>query len=95
MGCGTGVLAILAEMKGASHIEAIDIDEWCYLNSIENVERNSCHNIKVSKGDASILNSKNSISLLQISIEKYSHSGYSYLCNLLKSKWFIIFKWFL
>ena len=58
MGCGTGVLAILAEMKGASHIEAIDIDEWCYLNSIENVERNSCHNIKVSKGDASILNSK-------------------------------------
>ena len=58
MGCGTGVLAILAEMKGASNIEAIDIDEWCYLNSIENIERNSCHNIKVSKGDASILKAK-------------------------------------
>lgn len=58
MGCGTGVLAILAEMKGASNIEAIDIDEWCYLNSIENIERNSCHNIKVLKGDASILKAK-------------------------------------
>jgi len=58
MGCGTGVLAILAEMKGASIIEAIDIDEWCYLNSIENIERNSCHKIKVSKGDASILKGK-------------------------------------
>jgi ribosomal protein L11 methyltransferase len=58
MGCGTGVLAILAEMKEASNIEAIDVDEWCYLNSIENIERNSCHNIKVLKGDASILKAK-------------------------------------
>ncbi len=30
MGSGTGVLAILAAMKGASHIDAIDIDNWCY-----------------------------------------------------------------
>lgn len=58
MGCGTGVLAILAEMKGATTVEAIDIDQWCFLNSIENVERNSCQHIKVSKGDARILNSK-------------------------------------
>ena len=58
MGCGTGVLAILAEMKGATTVEAIDIDQWCFLNSIENVERNSCQHIKVSKGDARILKSK-------------------------------------
>jgi ribosomal protein L11 methyltransferase len=31
MGCGTAILAILAEMKGAQPIDAIDID-WCYLN---------------------------------------------------------------
>ena len=37
MGCGTGILAIFAEMKGASTIDAIDIDNWCYENSIENV----------------------------------------------------------
>src|SRR5690606_29248210 len=29
MGCGTGVLAILAEMKGAKPIDAIDYDNWC------------------------------------------------------------------
>jgi ribosomal protein L11 methyltransferase len=42
MGCGTAILAILAEMKGAQPIDAIDIDNWCYLNSIENAERNNC-----------------------------------------------------
>lgn len=58
MGCGTGVLAILAEMKGASKIDAIDIDNWCYLNSIENVERNNCNNISVYEGDAQLLEGK-------------------------------------
>ncbi len=55
MGCGTGVLAILAEMKGAKPIDAIDYDNWCYLNSLENVERNNCHHITVLEGDASLL----------------------------------------
>ena len=51
MGCGTGVLAILAEMKGAKPVDAIDIDHWSYLNSLENVERNGCHYISVIEGD--------------------------------------------
>ena len=55
MGCGTAVLAILAEVKGAQPIDAIDIDNWCYLNSLENVERNNCNNIKVYEGDATLL----------------------------------------
>jgi len=55
MGCGTGILAIFAEMKGANPIDAIDIDNWCYLNSIENVERNNCHHISVFEGDATLL----------------------------------------
>ena len=42
MGCGTAVLAILAEMKGASALDAIDIDEWCVENSNENLQRNKC-----------------------------------------------------
>ncbi|WP_422348730.1 50S ribosomal protein L11 methyltransferase [Flagellimonas sp.] len=57
MGCGTGVLAILAKMKGASQVDAIDIDEWCFLNSKENVERNNCK-IEVYQGDSSILPGK-------------------------------------
>lgn len=55
MGCGTGVLAILAEMKGAKPLDAIDIDNWCYLNSLENVERNNCKHISVYEGDVSLL----------------------------------------
>ncbi|MDH7911280.1 50S ribosomal protein L11 methyltransferase [Winogradskyella sp. SYSU M77433] len=55
MGCGTGVLAILAEKVGATKIDAIDIDNWCYLNSLENVERNDCKNISVYEGDATLL----------------------------------------
>lgn len=58
MGCGTGVLAILAEMKGAKPIDAIDYDNWCYLNSIENVERNNGEHITVLEGDASLLVNK-------------------------------------
>ncbi|HFS67586.1 MAG TPA: 50S ribosomal protein L11 methyltransferase [Flavobacteriia bacterium] len=58
MGCGTGVLAILAERLGAKEIDAIDIDNWCYLNSIENSTRNSCTKIKIFEGDASLLSNK-------------------------------------
>jgi ribosomal protein L11 methyltransferase len=59
MGCGTAILAILAEMKGAQPIDAIDIDNWCYLNSIENAGRNNCTHISVYEGDAALLKGKN------------------------------------
>jgi ribosomal protein L11 methyltransferase len=55
MGCGTGILAIFAEMKGAKPLDGIDIDNWCYLNSIENAERNNCKHISFYEGDASLL----------------------------------------
>lgn len=55
MGCGTGVLAILAEKRGALPIDAIDIDNWCYLNSKENAARNECAHITVKEGDAALL----------------------------------------
>jgi ribosomal protein L11 methyltransferase len=58
MGCGTAILAILAEMKGAKPIDAIDIDNWCYLNAVENAERNGCSEITVYEGEASLLINK-------------------------------------
>lgn len=57
MGCGTGVLAILSEMRGAKSIDAVDIDKWCVENSIENAQRNRCNNINVRLGDVSALRS--------------------------------------
>ncbi|THV60161.1 50S ribosomal protein L11 methyltransferase [Flagellimonas alvinocaridis] len=58
MGCGTGVLAILAKKKGAGPVDAIDIDEWCYLNTQENIERNDCESIAAFQGDSSLLKGK-------------------------------------
>lgn len=64
MGCGTGVLAVLAEKVGAKKLDAIDIDNWCYINSLENVERNDCHNISVYQGDVKLLQDKSYDSII-------------------------------
>lgn len=41
MGCGTGILGILAGMRGAAAIHGIDIDTWCIENTLENAQRNN------------------------------------------------------
>ena len=52
MGCGTAVLAILARMKGAEKVVAIDIDEWAYTNALENIRLNHTAEIEVALGGA-------------------------------------------
>ncbi|RHJ85330.1 50S ribosomal protein L11 methyltransferase [Parabacteroides sp. AM08-6] len=52
MGCGTAVLAILARMKGAGRVVAIDIDEWAYNNALENIRLNGTNDIRVALGGA-------------------------------------------
>lgn len=55
MGCGTSILAILASMRGANPVTAIDIDDWCVNNSRDNIALNHIENITVMLGDASLL----------------------------------------
>lgn len=55
MGCGTSILAILASMRGADRVTAIDIDDWCVNNSRDNIVLNHLNNITVELGDASLL----------------------------------------
>lgn len=55
MGCGTGIIGILASMKGAKKITAIDIDEWSYNGTNENAALNRIQNIDVKLGDVSLL----------------------------------------
>ena len=55
MGCGTSILAILARMRGAARCVAIDYDEWCVKNSMENIALNQLDGIEVIHGDASAL----------------------------------------
>lgn len=58
MGSGTGVLAILAKMRGAARADAVDIDTWCYENAIENVARNKVKDVRVILGGAEQLEGK-------------------------------------
>lgn len=51
LGCGTGILAIMASKKGAIKIESCDIDDWCIENSEENFSLNNIDTINVKLGD--------------------------------------------
>lgn len=55
MGCGTGILGILASLKGAKKVTAIDIDEWSFSGTKENAALNNIKNIEVKHGDISLL----------------------------------------
>lgn len=55
MGCGTGILGILASMKGAGEVVGIDIDDWCVDNSRENCEINNIKNMQLIQGIAESL----------------------------------------
>jgi ribosomal protein L11 methyltransferase len=56
MGCGTGILAIFSAMKGASSVDAIDIDTWCFENTEENAKTNTVDRVvNAFEGDASLL----------------------------------------
>jgi ribosomal protein L11 methyltransferase len=50
MGCGTGVLAILAHKMQASQVVAIDNDEWAYANALDNMEKNEAMAVEVIRG---------------------------------------------
>jgi ribosomal protein L11 methyltransferase len=55
MGCGTGVLAILATKLGASSVWAIDNNDNAFENTLENIGLNNAEGIHVHKGDATFL----------------------------------------
>ena len=48
-GTGTGILAILAEKLGASEILAVDNDDWCIENALENIQNNDSKVIRIQK----------------------------------------------
>ena len=58
MGSGTAVLAILASMKGAAAVTAIDNNEWAFENARENVEKNNITNVEVLLGDETEIGSE-------------------------------------
>ena len=55
MGCGTGIMAIMSGMLGASDIKAVDIDQWSYDAALENAQVNWIKGMSVYMGDAGLL----------------------------------------
>lgn len=55
MGCGTGILAILAAKKGAKHILAVDYDNICVDSVKENSELNGITNIESQLGSKEVI----------------------------------------
>lgn len=49
-GCGTGILAILASKEGAAEVEAVDIEEESFRNTVENCAANGIENVTVRLG---------------------------------------------
>ena len=49
-GCGTGILAIMAGLRGAKRIDAFDIETWCVENSVENAALNQQPHIHFYQG---------------------------------------------
>lgn len=71
MGCGTAVLAILARMKNASSVLAVDIDSWAATNAAANIKTNRLTDVEVLQGDASLLdNYRNEFDIVLANINR-------------------------
>ncbi len=69
-GCGTGVLGIFAAQLGAKGIVAIDIDEWCTDNVVENAKLNNINNLTFIQGTLNVLDITNKFDFILANINK-------------------------
>lgn len=82
VGCGTGILSILAAKRGAQKIVAIDINEYAISNAVENIKKNNVTSVIIKKGNINMIRGeKFSIILanLQLNILLQDISYYSLL----------------
>ncbi len=70
VGCGTGILSIMASKLQAEAITACDIDEWSVENATENIQLNNSSNIQVFKGTIDSLTASGSFDLILANINK-------------------------
>ena len=82
VGCGTGVLAIMAILQGASHVAACDIDEWSIENSRENFKLNQCEQIQLQKGEVTVVQGKYDIIVANINRNVLLHDLPQYASRL-------------
>ncbi|MDF9800621.1 ribosomal protein L11 methyltransferase [Catalinimonas alkaloidigena] len=69
-GCGTGILAIMAHLKGADEIVAFDNNEWAVDNTRENFEINHCPEIKMFLGTVEEIDKKEKFDIILANINR-------------------------
>jgi len=94
MGCGTGVIAILAEKKGAAAVTAIDNDEWAYNNTCDNLKINNTTAVKAVLGDASALGDEHYDIIFANINRNILLRDMKYYCNVLNHNGIIFFSGF-
>lgn len=70
MGCGTGILSIMAAKVGAREVTGIDIDDWAYNNAMENIRNNNMNNIAIKIGNASLLKNEQPFDMILANINR-------------------------
>ena len=70
MGCGTGVLSIMASKCGAQIVEGIDIDQWAYNNAMTNIKYNNISNISIKIGDSKLLKKEENFDFILANINR-------------------------
>lgn len=70
MGCGTGILAIMAEMLGARQVLAVDVEPWTVENARDNAAENSCRTIECRLGGVETLADEEPFDLILANINR-------------------------
>lgn len=70
MGCGTGILSIMAAKVGASEVVGIDIDEWAFNSAVKNIKNNHTDFISVKIGDATLLENEQPFDMILANINR-------------------------
>lgn len=70
MGCGTGILSIMAAKAGATEVTGIDIDDWAFNNATENIRNNGLENITIKIGDAALLEAEHAFDVVLANINR-------------------------
>lgn len=70
MGCGTGILAIMAAKLGANPVVAIDNDTWAVSNARDNILINNTPSILIEMGDAHALTQHSSFDVILANINR-------------------------
>lgn len=70
VGCGTGILSILAEKLGAVSVLGIDIDDWAFENAQENIRENRCNKTEIRRSGIGSLGKKQKFDIILANINR-------------------------